>query len=78
MNFFKEDVRAPLAIPASLPIPNISECQQSMSWDQKVRIFWGAFHLFVTCLVYKTNSPFTALSALAHLLLYDAMGALIA
>lgn len=76
MNFFKEDVRAPLAIPASLPIPNISECQQSMSWDQKVRIFWGAFHLFVTCLVYKTNSPFTALSALAHLLLYDAMGAL--
>ena len=76
MNFFKEDVRAPLAIPASLPIPNISECKQSMSKEQKVRITWGACHLFVAFLVYTVDSPFTALSALAHLLFYDAMGAL--
>lgn len=76
MNFFREDVRAPLAIPASLQIPTLSECSQSMSKEQKVRITWGAFHLFVTILVYKTQSPYTALSALAHLLFYDAMGAL--
>lgn len=76
MNFFKEDVRAPLAIPASLPIPNLSECKQSMSKEQKIRITWGACHLFVAFLVYTTESPFNALSALAHLLFYDAMGAL--
>lgn len=76
MNFFREDVRAPLAIPASLQIPNLAECFQSMSKEQKVRITWGAFHFFIAFLVYMCESPFTAVSALAHLLFYDAMGAL--
>lgn len=77
MNFFKEDVRAPLTIPASLPIPTISECRQSMSSEQTGRMAWGIFHLFVAFLVYTTDSPFSAISALAHLLFYDAMGALL-
>lgn len=77
MNFFKEDVRAPLTIPASLPIPNMSECKQSMSREQTIRMIWGIFHLFVAFLIYTTESPFSAISALAHLLFYDAMGALL-
>lgn len=77
MNFFKEDVRLPLAIPASLPIPTLAECRQSMSRDQAIRVVWSAFHLFVAFLIYIVDSPYTALSALAHLLFYDAMGALL-
>lgn len=77
MNFFKEDVRLPLAIPASLPIPTLKECQQSMSRDQAIRVLWSAFHLFVAFLIYIVDSPYTALAALAHLLFYDAMGALL-
>jgi divalent metal cation (Fe/Co/Zn/Cd) transporter len=76
MNFFQEPPpRAPLAIPASLPIPNFKEWRQSMSKDQKVRLAWCAGHFAVAVLVYNCDVPFTALSALAHLLLYDAMGA---
>lgn len=75
MNFFKEDVRVPLAIPASLPIPNFAECRQSMSKDQKIRVAWCVCHFYVAFLIYIIESPYTALSALAHLLFYDAMGA---
>lgn len=76
MNFFKEDVRAPLTIPASLPVPTLKECKQSMSRDQLIRLTWGIFHLVVAFLVYASDSPFSAISALAHLLFYDAMGAI--
>lgn len=75
LNFFKEDIRVPLQIPASLPIPTFSECRQSMSKDQIIRVLWGLFHLYVAFLIYIVESPYTALSALAHLLFYDAMGA---
>ncbi|VVT55206.1 uncharacterized protein SAPINGB_P004480 [Magnusiomyces paraingens] len=75
LNFFKEDVRVPLQIPASLPIPTFAECRQSMSKDQLIRLLWGVCHLYMAFLIYVIESPYTALSALAHLLFYDAMGA---
>ncbi|CAN6658466.1 hypothetical protein TRVA0_030S01662 [Trichomonascus vanleenenianus] len=76
MNFFQEPPkRAPLAIPASLPIPNFTEWYQSMARDQRIRFGWCACHFFVAVLVYNIDLPFTAISALAHLLFYDAMGA---
>jgi divalent metal cation (Fe/Co/Zn/Cd) transporter len=74
MNFFQEPpIRAPLPIPASLPIPNARECYQGMSREQSIRLCWCVCHFLVALLVYNCDMPFTALSALAHLLIYDAM-----
>lgn len=76
INFFQEPPkRAPLAIPASLPIPTIRECYQSMSREQTVRLSWCLVHLIAAYMVYNTHQSLMALSALAHLLFYDAMGA---
>ncbi|ODQ67811.1 hypothetical protein NADFUDRAFT_80961, partial [Nadsonia fulvescens var. elongata DSM 6958] len=78
MNFFQEPPnRAPLAIPASLPIPNLKECYQSISTEQKIRMIWCLCHCFVAFIIFTTKTPFSALSALAHLIFYDAMGALL-
>jgi divalent metal cation (Fe/Co/Zn/Cd) transporter len=47
-----------------------------MSKDQRVRLGWCGCHFFAAFLVYTTkNVSLTALSALSHLLFYDAMGA---
>lgn len=46
-----------------------------MSREQRIRFAWCACHVGVAVLVFNTDLPFTAVSALAHLLLYDAMGA---
>lgn len=74
MNFFQEPpVRAPLPIPESLPIPNMKECYQAMSKEQGIQLVWCTCHFFVALLVYNCDTPFAALLALAHLLIYDAL-----
>lgn len=76
INFFQEPPkRNPLPIPASLPIPTLKECYQSMSKEQSIRTVWCFVHLITAVMVYNTHQSLMALSALAHLLFYDAMGA---
>lgn len=76
INFFQEPPkRNPLPIPASLPIPTLRECYQSMSREQSVRTGWCVLHLAAAGMVYNTHQSLMALSSLAHLLFYDAMGA---
>lgn len=76
INFFQEPPkRNPLPIPASLPIPTLRECYQSMSREQSIRTVWCCVHLAAAFMVYNTHQSLMALSALAHLLFYDAMGA---
>lgn len=75
MNFFEEPNKVPLTIPKSHPIPNSKEAFQSMSRDQMVRMAWSGVHLFAAALIFTSSSPYTAMAALAHLVLYDALGA---
>lgn len=76
VNFFREPPpRAPLAIPASLPVPTFGEWRQSLSFDQKVRLGWCLCHFAVAVVLFMSHSPFESYGALAHLLLFDAIGA---
>lgn len=67
--------RAPLRLPASLPIPTIKEGWASMSRDQTARISWCCCHLFIAAYVQWTAQGSLALTALSHLIFYDAIGA---
>lgn len=76
INFFEEPNKAPLAIPKSHPIPNAKEALQSMSRDQRARMCWSGVHLLAAFVIFSLSShDYTALAALAHLVLYDALGA---
>ncbi|KAI9653298.1 MAG: Endoplasmic reticulum zinc transporter [Alyxoria varia] len=69
--------RAPLRLPASLPIPTLKESYKSMTRDQTLRIAWCACHFLVAAYVQFTAQGSLALTALSHLIFYDAIGALL-
>lgn len=73
--FLEPAPRAPLRLPASLPIPTVREGWASMSRDQTLRISWCFGHLFVAAYVQWTAQGSLALTALSHLIFYDAIGA---
>ncbi|KAH8672792.1 cation efflux family-domain-containing protein [Tricladium varicosporioides] len=75
--FLEPPPRAPLALPASLPIPTFKEAWHSMSKEQRVRISWCACHALVAAYVLYSAAGSLALTALSHLIFFDAISATI-
>ncbi|RMZ71652.1 cation efflux family [Pyrenophora seminiperda CCB06] len=73
--FLEPAPRAPLQLPASLPIPTFKEYRSSMSKDQKLRLAWCFCHLVVAGLVQWGAHESLALTVLSRLIFYDALGA---
>ncbi|KAI9894345.1 MAG: Endoplasmic reticulum zinc transporter [Vezdaea aestivalis] len=67
--------RPPLALPASLPIPTFKECRKSLSNEQRNRISWCGCHAGVAAFTLWSAHGSLALTALSHLILFDALGA---
>ena len=75
--FLEPAPRAPLALPASLPIPTFKEAYQSMSREQTIRLLWCFGHAAVAAYVVYSSAGSLALKALSHLIFFDAISALI-
>jgi len=75
--FLEPPPRPPLALPASLPIPTFKEAWRSMSKEQTTRIVWCACHAFVAAYVLYSAQGSLALTALSHLIFFDAISATI-
>ncbi|KAF2473164.1 cation efflux family protein-like protein [Lindgomyces ingoldianus] len=73
--FLEPPPRAPLQLPASLPIPTFKEYRSSMSREQMLRGAWCFCHLFVAGLVQWSAHESLALTVLSRLLFYDTLGA---
>ena len=73
--FLEPAPRAPLALPASLPMPTFKECRKSMSKEQRSRISWCGCHALVAGYTWWSAQGSLALTALSHLILFDALGA---
>ncbi|KAH8732454.1 cation efflux family-domain-containing protein [Phaeosphaeriaceae sp. PMI808] len=73
--FLEPAPRAPLQLPASLPIPTFKEYRSSMSKDQKLRLAWCFCHLVVAGLVQWGAHESLSLTVLSRLIFYDALGA---
>ncbi|KAF2761475.1 cation efflux family protein-like protein [Pseudovirgaria hyperparasitica] len=67
--------RAPLQLPASLPIPTWREYWSSMSHDQALRGAWCFCHLTTSGFVFWGAHESLALTVLSRLLFFDALGA---
>ncbi|GAM33373.1 hypothetical protein TCE0_004r00223 [Talaromyces pinophilus] len=75
--FLEPPPRAPLALPASLPIPTLKECRSSMSKDQKTRFWWSVCHMLIAGYTLWSAHGSLAMTALSHLILFDSLGALL-
>ncbi|KAF2086723.1 hypothetical protein K490DRAFT_43993 [Saccharata proteae CBS 121410] len=73
--FLEPAPRAPLAVPASLPLPTFKEVRASMTGEQKMRFAWCICHLLVGFYVKLSAQGSTAMTALSHLVFYDFIGA---
>ena len=76
--FLEPPPRAPLALPASLPVPTLKEAWQStanMDKAQRLRILWCACHALVAAYVLYSASGSLAMTALSHLIFFDAISA---
>ncbi|KAI9838244.1 MAG: Endoplasmic reticulum zinc transporter [Sclerophora amabilis] len=73
--FLEPTPRAPLALPASLPIPTFKECRNSMSTEQRRRIMWCGCHILVAGYTLWSAQGSLAMTALSHLVFFDAIGA---
>lgn len=75
--FLEPEPRAPLALPNSLPVPTLKECQKSMSKDQNTRFWWSICHMAVAAYTLWSAEGSLALTALSHLILFDSLGAML-
>lgn len=75
--FLEPPPRAPLALPASLPIPTKWEAWVSMSREQRIRLGWCICHALVAFAVNYSAADSLALTALSHLIFFDAVSATI-
>lgn len=73
--FLEPPVRAPLALPASLPIPTRKELLRSISSEQRTRLLWCVCHLSVAGITLWSAQGSLAVTALSHLIMFDALGA---
>lgn len=77
-SYIPESVPRPaLSLPASLPIPTLSELRASMTTDQKIRLTWSLLHMLVAAHVSWNAHSSAALESLSHLIFYDSLGALL-
>ncbi|POS87135.1 hypothetical protein EPUL_003165 [Erysiphe pulchra] len=75
--FLEPPPRAPLALPASLPIPTFKEACSSRSKEQTRRVACCVCHALVALYVYYSAAGSLALTALSHLIFFDAISATI-
>lgn len=75
--FLEPPPRAPLALPASLPIPTIREAWTSRSKEQTRRIIWCFCHALAAAYVLWSAEGSLSLTALSHLIFFDAVSATI-
>lgn len=75
--FLEPPPRAPLALPNSLPVPTLKECQRSMSREQNTRFWWSICHMAVAAYTLWSAEGSLALTALSHLILFDSLGAML-
>lgn len=75
--FLEPAPRAPLALPNSLPVPTLKECRKSMSREQNTRFWWSICHMVVAAYTLWSAEGSLALTALSHLILFDALGAML-
>ncbi|RKF60518.1 putative zinc transporter zrg17 [Erysiphe neolycopersici] len=75
--FLEPPPRAPLALPASLPIPTFKEACSSRSKEQTRRVACCVCHAIVALYVYYSAAGSLALTALSHLIFFDAISATI-
>ncbi|WPH02891.1 Hypothetical protein R9X50_00575900 [Acrodontium crateriforme] len=69
--------RAPLTVPASLPMPTRKEAWWSMTTNQTARLVWCLCHFAVSALVQFSGASSLSMTALSRLLLFDAAGAIV-
>ncbi|KAI1076262.1 cation efflux family-domain-containing protein [Whalleya microplaca] len=69
--------RPPLALPRDLPVPTAKEAWNSMSKDQRRRLYWCICHLTVAVCVFLSAHGSLAMTALSHLVFFDVGSALI-
>jgi Co/Zn/Cd efflux system component len=74
--FIEPAPRAPLQLPASLPVPTRNEVQHSMTSNQKARLAWCICHFLIAGYVQWSASGSLAMTALSRLLFFDAAGAI--
>jgi divalent metal cation (Fe/Co/Zn/Cd) transporter len=74
--FVEPTPRAPLQLPASLPVPTRNEVQHSMTSNQKARLSWCICHFLIAVYVQWSASGSLAMTALSRLLFFDAIGAI--
>ncbi|THV71082.1 hypothetical protein D6D19_08498 [Aureobasidium pullulans] len=74
--FIEPAPRAPLQLPASLPVPTRNEVQHSMTSNQKARLAWCFCHFLIAGYVQWSASGSLAMTALSRLLFFDAAGAI--
>ncbi|KAF2235427.1 hypothetical protein EV356DRAFT_483609 [Viridothelium virens] len=75
--FLEPAPKAPLQLPASLPLPTPRECWNSMSREQTSRLAWCFCHLFTAAYVQWNAASSLSLTSLSRLLFFDAVGAFI-
>lgn len=76
MNLFQEPKpRAPLKVPTAFPIPTRQEFFGSCSSDQKLKLTWSIFHLFIALITYLLGFKYSlhSFSTLSHLMFYDSL-----
>ncbi|KAF2843184.1 cation efflux family protein family [Patellaria atrata CBS 101060] len=75
---FLEPVRKePLQVPSALPKPTHKEMRASMSVEQKYRAAWSLCHLAIAAFVQWSGHESLLMTALSHMLFYDAVGAML-
>lgn len=62
-------------LPASLPIPTRAELLRSITTNQRTRVLWCICHLAVAMLTLYSAAGSLAVTALSHLLVFDALSA---
>ena len=73
--FLEPSPKAPLQVPASLPMPTRAEVQKSMTGEQKSRLAWCFCHFMVAAYVQWSAHGSLSMTALSRLLFFDAAGA---
>ncbi|OLN95430.1 putative zinc transporter zrg17 [Colletotrichum chlorophyti] len=69
--------RPPPVLPVSLPVPTPKEAWKSMSRDQRGRFYWSLCHLAVASWLFLHSEGSLAMTALSHLVFFDAGSALV-
>ncbi|KAF8454325.1 cation efflux family-domain-containing protein [Terfezia claveryi] len=64
--------RAPLSLPASLPLPTFLEGIASITPQQRLRSLWCLTHILIGTSVLWSAAGSLALTALSHIILFDA------